>query len=42
VKYKAQVRYKSFNVHLNDLEFVRATISEGKEFHNLTVDINHE
>ena len=42
MKYKAQVKYISFKAHLKDLKFVQATISQGKEFHNITVDIKYE
>ena len=42
MKYKAQLKYRSFKVHLKELKPVQATMSEGKLFHNLTVDIKYE
>ena len=38
MKYKAQVRYRSFKAHLKELKPVQTT----KHFHNLTVDIKYE
>ena len=36
MKYKADVRYRPFKAHLEELRLVHATMSGGKQFHNLT------
>ena len=42
MKYKAQVRYRSFKAHLKELKPVQATMTGGKQFHNLTANIKYE
>ena len=42
MKYKAQLRYRSFKAHLKELKPIQATMSGGKQFNNLTVDIKYE
>ena len=42
MKYKAQLRYRSFKAHLKELKPVQAAMSECKQFHNLTVDIKYK
>ena len=36
------MRYRSFKTHLKELRLVHATMSDGKQFHSLTVDIKYE
>jgi len=36
------VRYRSLKAHLKELGLVHATMSDGKQFHSLTVDIKYE
>ena len=42
VRNKTQVRQRYFKALLKELKFVQLTMSEGREFHNLTVDIKYE
>ena len=42
MKYKAQLRYRYFKAHLKELDPVQATMTGGKQFHNLTADIKYE
>ena len=36
------MRYRSLKAHLEELGLVHATMSDGKQFHSLTVDIKYE
>ena len=42
MKYKAQLRYRSFKAHLKELKPIPATMSGGKQFNNLTVDVKYK
>ena len=37
-----RLRWNTYKAQVKEIKFAQATIPEGKQFHNLTVDIKYE